>query len=246
MQTIRLRDAVFLALAYASLAPPEVARGATRMPSLQSLMPGPDVALHNAVAIGLTTEQREKIEAIEREHDFPVQQAEAEVRRATEVLVVLLGRRPVDDAAVEAQFAKLHAAEGEVKRLRLKMSLCTKAVLSPEQEEQLTASHNRRGQARTTAPESAELTTKTQRLRELIQTARERKLNVSSTRAVWKRVGQLKQDGEPDEACRVLDEEAQKWERTLSPKPEERSEPATEAKEPTGVNKAPRRGPTPD
>ena len=52
------------------------------------------------------------------------------IRNESNALAQLLARERPDEAAVEAQFEKVLAAENELKRVRLKMSLRTRTVLT--------------------------------------------------------------------------------------------------------------------
>lgn len=221
MKSIHPILAALLALCASPFAEADATRSGARLRSLPSLMPAPDLALKHATEIDLTREQQDKLEAEVRDLAAEANRADAEVRRTSEVLAVMLSREPLDDAAVEEQFEKLLAAESAVKRLRLRMSLRTRAVLTSGQQEKLAALQSRRGQPRTaaTTPERQELAAKMGRVRELIQAARERGRDLSNTREMWKRVNQATQEGNTSEACRILDETAQELESRLSAEP---------------------------
>src|SRR5262245_20944576 len=87
-----------------SLAAPPTARG------LPTLMPAPEFVLQHAQEIGLTPEQRTRIESATDALQPAAQQSSALVRQESNALAQLLAREKVDGALVSAQFEKVLAA----------------------------------------------------------------------------------------------------------------------------------------
>ena len=213
MKTTVVFAITLLAFARLLTAAPATAR------ALPSLMPAPEFVLQHESDFGLSAEQRVKLEAAMSELSGATQRAEADVRRESDVLAALLGSEQPDEAAVRAQFEKLLAAESDVKRNRLTLSLRTRAVLTTEQQGKVAALQGRGGRTRSIAPEHQELTAKMERVKTLIGRAKQEGRDLSAIREMWKRVDQLTRDGKTGEAVRVLDETAQSLESNLSAQP---------------------------
>jgi Spy/CpxP family protein refolding chaperone len=177
--------------------------------NLPRLMPAPEFALEHAAEIHLTTAQRERLEGAVRELEASAQKFSEQARRESDTLAQLLVKDAPDEAAVAAQFEKVLAAEDEVKRLRMKMSLQTRAVLTAEQQAQLAALQGRGSRARALAPEQQELAARMERVKELIERAKNEGRDLSAMREMWKRVDQLTREGKTAEASRLLEETAQ-------------------------------------
>ena len=213
MKTAVLIAAALLAFACPLIAAPVTAR------ALPRLMPTPEFALQHEADLGLTTEQRAKLEAAVSELASAAQSAEADVRRQSDALAVLLSREQPDGAAVRAQFEQLLAAENEVKRIRLKLSLRTRAVLTAGQQGKVAALQSRGTRGRAIPQEQQELTARMESVKELIERAKREGRDLSAMREMWKRVDQLTRDGQTSEASRVLEETAQALESSLSAPP---------------------------
>lgn len=186
---------------------------------LPRLMPSPEAALHRADEIALTAEQRARLEGDLRDLNGEVGSLSEQVRRESDALAQLLAANKPDDAAVAAQFEKVLAAEDAVKRVRLKMSLRTRAVLTAEQQTRLASLQGGGARGKTIPPEQQELAARMQRVKELIERAKSEGRDLSAMRAMWKRVDQLTREGNTSEASRVLDETAQALESSLSAPP---------------------------
>ena len=191
--------------------------------TLPSLMPAPEFVLQHESEFGLSSDQRAKLEAVVSESSTATQRAEANVRRESDALAALLARDQPDEAAVQAQFEKLLAEESEVKRVRLKQSLRTRAVLTAAQQGKVAALQSQGGHGRTAGPEQAELTAKMERVRSLIERSKQEGRDLSTVREMWKRVDQLTREGKTGEAGRLLDETAQSLETNLAAPPARKS-----------------------
>jgi Spy/CpxP family protein refolding chaperone len=187
--------------------------------TLPRLMPAPEFALEHADEIHLTPAQREKLASGVRELEGLAQKFSEQARRESDTLAQLLAKDVSDETAVTAQFEKVLAAEDEVKRVRLKMSLQTRTVLTAEQLGQLAVLQNRGARPRTPAPAQQELVARMERLKELIERAKNEGRDLSAMREVWKRVDQLTREGKTAEASRLLEETAQTLENSLATPP---------------------------
>ena len=213
-----MKTAILIAVTLLAFAPPLTAAPVTAR-ALPRLMPAPEFALQHESDLGLTTEQRAKLEAAVSEVSGAALHAEADVRRQSDALAVLLSGEKPDEAAVQAQFEKVLAAENEVKRIRLKLSLRTRAVLTAEQQGKVAALQGRGTRGRAIPQEQQELTARMERVKELIERAKREGRDLSAMREMWKRVDQLTRDGQTSEASRVLDETAQALESSLTAPP---------------------------
>jgi len=184
--------------------------------TLPSLMPAPEFAIEHADEIHLTPAQREKLEGGVRDLEAAAQKFSEQARRESDALAQLLAKDAPDEAAVAAQFEKLLAAEDTVKRIRMKMSLQTRAVLTPEQQAELAALQRRGPRARTLTPEQQGLAARMERVKELIERAKNEGRDLSVMRETWKRVDQLNREGKTAEASRLLEETAQKLESSFA------------------------------
>ena len=187
--------------------------------NLPGLMPAPESVLQHAGEIGLTAGQQAKLESEVRELKMEERKLSEQVRRESDALAQLLAQDAPDDAAVTARFEKVLAAENEVKRVRLKMSLRARSVLTPVQQSRLALLQSRATRGRAPPPEQQELAARMERVKELIVRAKSEGRDLSAMREMWKRVDQLTRDGKTSEASRVLDETAQALESSLSAPP---------------------------
>jgi len=190
--------------------------------NLPSLMPAVETALQHADEIGLTSAQRTKLEDDTRNLEAESQKFTAKARQESDALAELLARETPDAAAVAVQFDKVLAAEDEVKRVRLKMSLQVRATLNAEQQRKLATLQGRGIHGAPPSSEQQELATQMERVKTLIEQAKSEGRDLSSMREMWRRVGELTREGKTSEATRVLEETAQSLEKTLtspSPKP---------------------------
>ena len=184
--------------------------------NLPNLMPTPELALRHADEIGLTSAQRTKLEDETRNLDAEVQKFTAQARRESDTLAELLAREAPDATAVAAQFDKVLAAEDEVKRVRLKMSLQVRATLTPEQQKKLSTLQGRGSRGVAQSSEQQELAANMERVKRLIERAKGEGRDLASMREMWKRVNELTRDGKTSEATRVLEETAQSLEKSLA------------------------------
>ncbi len=105
--------------------------------ALEENMFPPELVMRNQQAIGLRDEQQEAIrvemqKAMARFTDLQWQQS-----ALVETLETSCGNQHLDEKAVLAQFDKLLAVEGEIKRLHFASLVKVKNILSPEQQARL-------------------------------------------------------------------------------------------------------------
>jgi len=202
-----------IALLLSASAPAAEAPGARTLPGL---MPAPEFALRHAGDIALGAGQQAKIETALREMEAGAQKLAGLARRESDALAQLLAHDAPDAAAVAAQFDKVLAAEDAVKRVRLKLSLRTRAALTAEQQRKLASLQNADAPRRTASPERQELAAKMQRVKDLIERAKAKGRDLSAMRAMWKRVSDLTAEGKTAEAGLMLDETARTLESSLA------------------------------
>ena len=174
---------------------------------LSALMPSAEMALQQAGALGLTAEQQAKLQGDTADLTRQADQWSEQIREESSALATLLTSEKVDEAAIETQFDKVLMAENALKRLRLKMSLRARAVLTTEQIERLeklTQVAGRRGES----PEQQELAAKMERVKNLLEKAKSEGRDLGAAREMWKRVSQATQQRNLAEAGRILDEAA--------------------------------------
>jgi hypothetical protein len=177
------------------------------------------VALRHADELGLSAAQRQQLESGRRDLEAAAQKFSEQARLESGVLAQLLAAETPDSSAIAAQFEKVLSAEDEVKRVRLKLSLHARAVLTPEQQKKLAVLSTSGGRARTPAPEQQELAARMERLKQLIERAKGQGRDLSAMREMWKRVGELTRNGKTVEANQVLEETAESLERSLAATP---------------------------
>jgi len=187
---------------------------------LPNLMPAPEYVLQHASEIGLSAGQRLEIEGTLCKLGVAAQESAARVRQESNALAQLLAREKLDEALVASQFERVLTAESEVKRVRLKMSLGARAVLTADQMRMLESLQNRASPRRTGSPEQAELAAKMTRIRDLIEKAKREGRDLGNVREMWKRVSVATQEGRIRDACNILDEAAKGLESPIpSPAP---------------------------
>jgi Spy/CpxP family protein refolding chaperone len=171
-------------------------------------MPSPEFALQHANEIDLTTGQRASLAQGLSGLQTQLSQVTGTVQRESDALASILAPDKPDGEAAAAQFEKVLAAEAELKRLRLKLSLAARATLTAEQARKLASLQNAGGSRRTGAPADKELEAKMEHLKSVLERARQKGLDLSSMRQTWRRFNELTQEGNNAEAGRVLDEAA--------------------------------------
>jgi Spy/CpxP family protein refolding chaperone len=187
--------------------------------NLPALMPSPESALQHATELELTPDQRKQLGDNMADLETVATKFTTTVQRESDALAEILGADKPNESEATAQFESLLAAEAELKRVRLTMSLRTRAVLTPAQLQKLQSLQNARSTRRTSPPANRELVTKMERVRGLIERARQAGLDLSSIRTMWRRVNDLTQDGKTSEASQALDDAASDLESKLSTAP---------------------------
>jgi Spy/CpxP family protein refolding chaperone len=176
--------------------------------NLPYLMPAPEAVLQHATDLELSSTQRSQLESAVTAQQSALAQASEQVRQESTALAQLLAREKPDESSVAAQFEKVLNAENEIKRLRLKMSLRARALLTVEQQQKLETLQRTTPSQRSASPEQQELAAKMARVKELIERAKAEGRDLGNIREMWKRVDQATQKRNIAEACRILDEAA--------------------------------------
>lgn len=165
-------------------------------------MLAPETVLPNAEAIGLSAQQRETLQreiAALQTRMGPLQQR---MREETGALVAMLAQARPDEAAVLAQYEKLNATENEVKRLRVRMTLQVKAILTAEQ--QAKARELRSGAVGASARDG--IAGKLQRVKQGLERWKHEGRDVTRVRELWEEFQQAAEKRHHAEARRALDE----------------------------------------
>jgi hypothetical protein len=190
---------LLLSLLFAS----SIIRAATPQDLMAQMLPT-DLLLPNATALGLSAEQQQRLgdglAPLQRE----MQSLLPKMRTANSALVALLSAAQPDETAVLFKYAELEAIEAQIKRLRLKMTLVAKSVLSAEQQQR---AHSLRDT--NTAPASGggdTIPAKLQRVRDGLERLRREGRDVSAVRAKWAEFQQHAEAREHQLAMKALDE----------------------------------------
>lgn len=99
---------------------------------LDQMLP-PEFVLPNTAAIGLDDTQRQALNTGITDLQTRMRPLQAQMHRAEQELVTLLGQAKPDEGTLLAKYGELDALEGKVKVLRLRMTLLAKSVMTPEQ-----------------------------------------------------------------------------------------------------------------
>jgi Spy/CpxP family protein refolding chaperone len=97
--------------------------------------PGPMHALEHAQALGLSDEQRTRLEALMHAHKREARQLGTDVVRLERELDRLFAQRSATAPAVDAKLAEIGAAQAKVRGSHLRTHLEATALLTPEQVE---------------------------------------------------------------------------------------------------------------
>jgi len=95
--------------------------------------PGPMHSLESAKALGLTSAQQERLEALMRTHKEEARRLGAEVIRLEGELDALFAKHAATPEAVDAKLAQIASAQASLRASHLKAHLATTALLTPEQ-----------------------------------------------------------------------------------------------------------------
>lgn len=195
---------VVACLLMAALAPASFAAGAAQ-DLFEELVP-PELVLAHQAALGLSAEQRQAVERIQREVHPQIAPLLRQMREERDTLVALLKVQTPDEAAVLAQFDELNAAETGLKRLRLEMTVRTKNVLTEEQQAKALALQRKRVTGSAASSGTDTLPAKLRRVREGLEQWKREGRDVTPLRAAWERFRAAEDRGFYRQAREALDE----------------------------------------
>jgi Spy/CpxP family protein refolding chaperone len=95
--------------------------------------PGPMHSLEHADALGLTAEQRRRIESVMRSHKDEARRLGAEVVRLEGELDALFSGKTASPDAIDAKLSEIASTQAKLRGSHLKAHLATTALLTPEQ-----------------------------------------------------------------------------------------------------------------
>jgi Spy/CpxP family protein refolding chaperone len=171
---------------------------------LEQMIP-PERVLAQAQALGLDTKQRQSLERIQA--DLSPRQAPLlrQMHQERDALVALLKQEKPDEAAVVARFEALNAVETELKRLRLRMTIAVKKVLTaPQQAKALSLADRPIAGSGATGTES--LPARLQRVKDGLERWKREGRDVTRLRQSWERFREAEDKGFYRQAREALDE----------------------------------------
>jgi Spy/CpxP family protein refolding chaperone len=166
----------------------------------------PELVLGEAEAIGLSAAQRQAVQRIQSELRPALPPLLRRIREERDALVTLLRAENPDEDAVLRRFESLDASETELKRLRLRMTVAIKRVLTAEQQSRAQALQAKRladGGAGM-GPES--LPEKLRRVKEGLEQWKREGRDVTPLRELWDRFREAEDKGFYRQARQALDE----------------------------------------
>ena len=170
----------------------------------EQLIP-PDLVLSNGEALGLSAGQRQAVRRVQAEVQPGMLPLLRQMREERDALLVLMDAEKPDEGVVLARFGKLNAIEGELKRMRLQMTLGVKRVLTAEQQAKaLTLQRKRLSEGGPRGPDS--LAAKLRRVKEGLEQWKREGRDVTPLRERWERFRAAEDKGFYRQARQALDE----------------------------------------
>jgi Spy/CpxP family protein refolding chaperone len=200
--TARGRLVVAVAAVALAAAP---ARAQSQRDLYERMLP-PELVLAHADALGLGPAERAAVRRVHSEMQPLLPPLLRRMREELDALVALIETARPEEPAVLARFERLNAVETELKRVRLRMTVAVKKVLTPEQQQKALALQGRRvgGHARGAGPDS--LAGRLQRVKEGIERWKREGRDVTRLRALWDRFREAEERGHYRQARQALDE----------------------------------------
>jgi uncharacterized membrane protein len=169
---------------------------------LDQMLP-PEVVLPHAATLGLDDTQREKLRSGLAPLQNEMRPLQAQMHHAERELVTMLTAPKPDEAAVLTKFADLGVLEGQVKVIRLKMTLLVKSVLSAEQQTKAMALKT----AQPTLPgDGSRIRDKLMRVRDGLARWKTEGRDVTEVLRLWEQFQQFSERHWHQQAFRALDE----------------------------------------
>jgi Spy/CpxP family protein refolding chaperone len=166
----------------------------------------PDLVLAQSEAIGLSPAQRQAVHRVLVELQPRMPPLLRQMRQERDALVALLVQEKPDEAAVLAQFEKLNSVETELKRVRFRMTVGVKRILTAEQQAKALALQETRLADSGAGPGPNSLPTKLQRVKEGLEQWKREGRDVTPLRELWDRFRAAEDKGHYRQARQALDE----------------------------------------
>lgn len=165
----------------------------------------PDLLINHAQEIGIDEQQRQSIESQVRENRQKYVEMQQNLLRQLAALAEILRQEHPGEQEALAQLDKVLAAEREIKRVQLSLSLTIRSQLTPAQQAKAKELRQKYfAESRTRAP-SESVRAKIQQLQERIRRMQADGRDPSVALRAVQECKQLMQDGKPAEAEAALD-----------------------------------------
>lgn len=165
----------------------------------------PDFIMGNADAIHFTDEQRQALRDIVEEAQPRFAGLHEALQQETDALGKLLAQSKPDEAAVLAQFDKVHAREHDAKRAQIALMLRLRGKLTDDQRAKLTEMRAKNMPSQPQPPSPAFIA-KVERIKAGIERWQNAGRDPSEIGQFMQQFGPLMQSGKMDEANAVLDQ----------------------------------------
>lgn len=171
--------------------------------SLLDQMLPPEVILPNAAALGIDDSQREKLRSGLAPLQNEMRPLLAQMHHAERELVTMLAAPKPDETTVLTKFADLGVLEGQVKVVRIKMTLLVKSVLSADQQTKAMALKT----AQPTLPgDGSRIRDKLTRVRDGLARWKTEGRDMTEVMRLWKQFQQFSERHWHQQAIRALDD----------------------------------------
>lgn len=179
----------------------------------------PEIVWPHAQSLALTAEQVAELKSGYDTLQLEMAPLQERMRASTAALVELLSQPKPDEKAVLSQFADLEQIESRLKIVRLKMTLVSKSVLTPEQQEKAYGIKETKAASAGTAGGENTIRTKLYRVKTGLERWRTEGRDTTEVRALWDKFQRHAEKREHRQAMAALDDALRILEATKTPKP---------------------------
>ena len=172
---------------------------------LEQMIPS-DLVLAQADVLGLDARQRQAVLRLQADHYSKMPPLLRRMRQERDALVTLLAQEKPDEGAVLAQFERLNAVEADVKRLRFRMAVGVKKVLTAEQQTKALALQGTRLSEGGAAAGAGTLAARLERVKDGLEQWKREGRDVTPLREKWERFREAEDKGFYRQARQALDE----------------------------------------
>jgi Spy/CpxP family protein refolding chaperone len=165
----------------------------------------PDMLFRHASEIGLDEQQKKAIESQVRENGRRFFEMQQNLQRQVAALADMLRRERPDEQEALAQLDKVLAAERDIKRVQLSLSLEIRSQLTPEQQAKAKELRQKYFAEMRSRQGSEPIRAKMHQLQERIRQMQDEGHDPSAAVHAVQEFKRLMQDGKPDEAEAALD-----------------------------------------